>query len=690
MFSDTLRGYRVAVFCSVFAGRMKILLVEDEPDTRQLLTLQLTAARYTVEQATDGLTALELALEWNYDLIILDLNLPKLDGLSLCRRLRQRGNTTPILILTANLGNENVITGLDAGADDYVTKPFEVKGVLARVRALLRRGSVATEMPSLTWGHIQLDPALTQVTYRGEVVPLSPKEYNLLELFLRHPQRIFSRSNILDHLWTLDDSPTEGAVTNLVKDLRSRLKRSGIATTVIQTVYGVGYRLREAPPVSPDLESDGESLPHHWRSPPLPSAPRLGEDPTEEADDPTAIEPSSAMNAGMAMIQQRFQASLPERLARLAQAMDCWRTVGVVETDRREAAAEAHRLAGGLGTFGNRVGTDQARALEGLLGQPAPWPPNHLAQVVEAFHQLQQTLALGPEPPSSDGQTSDGRNPGNTVSPGGDDRRPTAQSCGLLMINVPPEMAQTFQDQLYQQGYSLESRPQLPDLAAVPLDGQVGAILLGLEATASPEARLAPLQAIRRHSPQLPVLVLTTQESLEERVQVARLHGNAYLVAPVCPSQVLEALARLLPCQTRPESRVLVVDDNPASVETIQALLSPWGLRVTGLGDPRQFWEQLRQVQPDLLILALDTPTFSGFDLCRVVRQDPTYGPLPILMLTQPLDRVTVGQVFEAGGDDLVMKPIVGPELVRRALHQVERSRLRQYVNQLHQQRRQN
>jgi len=251
-------------------------------------------------------------------------------------------------------------------------------------------------------------------------------------------------------------------------------------------------------------------------------------------------------------------------------------------------------------------------------------------------------------------------------------------------------MAQTFQDQLYQQGYSLESCPQLPDLAAVPLDGQVGAILLGLEATASPEARLAPLQAIRRHSPQLPVLVLTTQESLEERVQVARLHGNAYLVAPVCPSQVLEALARLLPCQTRPESRVLVVDDNPASVETIQALLSPWGLRVTGLGDPRQFWEQLRQVQPDLLILALDTPTFSGFDLCRVVRQDPTYGPLPILMLTQPLDRVTVGQVFEAGGDDLVMKPIVGPELVRRALHQVERSHLRQYVNQLHQQRRQN
>ena len=222
---------------------MKILLVEDDPATRQLLALHLTAARYTVEQATDGQIALALALDWNYDLIILDLNLPHLDGLSLCRHLRRRGTTTPILILTAKTGDEHIITGLDAGADDYVTKPFEVQSVMARVRALLRRGVVATEIPSLVWGRMQIDPGLAQVTYDGAVVPLTPKEYSLLELFLRHPHRVFSRSNILDHLWTIDDSPTEGAVTNLVKDLRNRLKRSGIAETVIQTVYGLGYRL---------------------------------------------------------------------------------------------------------------------------------------------------------------------------------------------------------------------------------------------------------------------------------------------------------------------------------------------------------------------------------------------------------------------------------------------------------------
>lgn len=120
---------------------MKILLVEDDPATRELLAFHLTAARYTVEQAVDGTTALELAVLWNYDLIILDLNIPQLDGLSLCRQLRDQNIATPILILTAQSGDDSLVTGLDAGADDYVTKPFEVQGVLARIRALLRRGT---------------------------------------------------------------------------------------------------------------------------------------------------------------------------------------------------------------------------------------------------------------------------------------------------------------------------------------------------------------------------------------------------------------------------------------------------------------------------------------------------------------------------------------------------------------------
>ncbi len=127
---------------------MKLLLVEDDLATRELLAFHLTAARYTVEQAADGIIAQELAALWNYDLIVLDVNIPRLDGLSLCRQLRGSGVSTPILMLTAQADDADVITGLDAGADDYVTKPFEVSQVLARIRALLRRGARATTIPS--------------------------------------------------------------------------------------------------------------------------------------------------------------------------------------------------------------------------------------------------------------------------------------------------------------------------------------------------------------------------------------------------------------------------------------------------------------------------------------------------------------------------------------------------------------
>ena len=225
---------------------MKILLVEDDRATAALLRATLTAHHYAVDLARDGQLALELLMEWDYDLILLDLVIPKLDGISLCRQLRSQGNWTRILMLTAQNSNEDVIRGLDAGADDYVIKPFNPNQLLARIRALLRRGNSATA-PVLTWGYLCLDPTLMQVTYKQEEIAFRPKEYTLLELFMRHPQRIFSRNAIIDRLWSSDQSPTEAAVTTLIKDLRSRLKVAGITDEAIETIHGLGYRLKAAP-----------------------------------------------------------------------------------------------------------------------------------------------------------------------------------------------------------------------------------------------------------------------------------------------------------------------------------------------------------------------------------------------------------------------------------------------------------
>lgn len=660
---------------------MKILLVEDDTTTRQLLALHLTAARYTVEQATDGATALDLAMGWAYDLIILDLNLPRVDGLSLCRQLRRQGSTTPILILTATTGNEHVVTGLDAGADDYVTKPFEVESVLARVRALLRRGATATAIPTFSWGAMELNPALAQVTYEGQVVSLTPKEYSLLELFLRNPQRIFSRSSILDHLWSIDASPTEGAVTNLVKDLRSRLRRSGIAEPVIQTVYGLGYRLGEPPnPLS------------------LAAAPDPPSSVEETLVDGVDAKPQDGQATGLVAIAQRFQAALPARLAQLDQAIRRLQTTGLSAADRRRAQAEAHRLAGGLGTFGYPAGSPLAHRIEILLSQDDPFSTEQVAEVEQTWQELNRVIQRGAQPAAMISRKRQGGGDGESQGMGDDgstglvvspqNEPPLAAGsfrggCHVLVVNVEATMAQMLSYHLPQQGYRVEICTHLPDFNTTFLSPDVGAILLGLDPAAPPGLRLAPLHEIRRHYDQLPVLVMTAQESLEERVQVARLQGHRYLVAPISPGQVIEVLEQVLLCSQPLESRVLVVEDDIVTLAAIKHLLSPWGLRVFGLSDPRRFWDCLREVQPDLLLLALDTPTFSGFDLCQVVRQDPTYGNLPTLMLAAHPDTVTVNQVFEAGGDDLIGKPIVGPELVTRVLSRVERSRLRQQLDQM-------
>ena len=223
---------------------MRILLVEDDELVSQALEKILLSQDYVVDIATNGELGWELVEAFAYDLIVLDIVLPKLDGIHLCRRLRESGYQIPVLLLTGQDSSTDKVMGLDAGADDYVVKPFEVTELLARIRVLLRRSSISGPV-TLEWAHLRLDPGLCQVTYRDQLLTLTPKEYRLLELFLRNHNRVFSRSAILDHLWPYEQAPSEDAVTVHIKDLRKKLKQAGAPRDFIETVYGQGYRLKQ-------------------------------------------------------------------------------------------------------------------------------------------------------------------------------------------------------------------------------------------------------------------------------------------------------------------------------------------------------------------------------------------------------------------------------------------------------------
>lgn len=225
---------------------MKILVVEDDERISDAVVEYLSDSHYAVEAVYDGQSAWELLEVFNYDMILLDVMMPMMDGMTLCKKIRKKGISIPILMLTAKDTLNDKIEGLDAGADDYLIKPFELEELSARIRALLRRGA-STTAPILTWGNLSLDPSSCEVFYEGKSLPLSPKEYKLLEFFLRNGRRVFSRAQILEHLWSFEQVPEEATVKAHIRGLRQKLEASGAPSDIIETVYGLGYRLKEKP-----------------------------------------------------------------------------------------------------------------------------------------------------------------------------------------------------------------------------------------------------------------------------------------------------------------------------------------------------------------------------------------------------------------------------------------------------------
>jgi two-component system, OmpR family, response regulator len=222
---------------------MRLLVVEDEARLAVLLKCGFEEQGYAVDVAGDGAEALWLATEADYDAIVLDVMLPGLGGLDVTRRLRAGRRWAPVLLLTARDGIDQRVDGLDAGADDYLVKPFSFAELAARVRALVRRGQ-AERPVMLEVGGLRLDPARRQAWRGRERLDLSPKEFALLELFLAHPGEVLTRTRILEHVWDFAYDPASNVVDQYVGYLRRKVDRP-YGRADLETVRGVGYRLRE-------------------------------------------------------------------------------------------------------------------------------------------------------------------------------------------------------------------------------------------------------------------------------------------------------------------------------------------------------------------------------------------------------------------------------------------------------------
>jgi DNA-binding response OmpR family regulator len=231
-----------------------VLVVEDDLDLARLVTLHLRDIGCDVECAHDGVAGLERASSGEFGLVILDLGLPRLSGLEICRRLRERPNYTPILMLTAKSAELERVFGLETGADDYLTKPFSILELVARVKAIFRRSEALqasgekSEGETIVQGHLQIDPERRCVRLQGEEVELTAREFDLLSFFAHHPGRVFSRLQLLDKVWGYGHDGYQHTVNSHINRLRAKIEENPRDPKFILTVWGVGYKFSETPP----------------------------------------------------------------------------------------------------------------------------------------------------------------------------------------------------------------------------------------------------------------------------------------------------------------------------------------------------------------------------------------------------------------------------------------------------------
>lgn len=615
---------------------MKILVVEDDELIAQTLSAILSMYRYAVEVVTDGLSALEMLEAFEFDVVLLDILLPKLSGLEVCKQARAKGIQVPILMLTARDSSQDKAAGLDAGADDYLVKPFDPEELIARVRALLRRGRL-TQDPILNFGKLTLDPESCEVKYDQKNIRLTPKEYSMLELFLRNPKRVYSCGMILEHVWTHEETPGEEAVRTHIKGLRHKLKSAGVDADLITTVYGIGYRLK--PQSSNPTAQNQNEAPHFDQGALTPNQ-----------------EIKNEMNQHINDLWKTHQTKIAEQVNLIEVAIEAASEQSLSIQSRETAIRNAHSLAGSLGTFDVSEGSKIARSIEMILMAETALGESDIQQLKRWVKELRKALddkschvpKLAPDPL-----------PRNT----------------LLLLNPDRTLTEQFRTGATQLGYSIQSASSLKNAITLVENILPNAIVLDPTVGESPNKVaefFGELEALDVHIP----VVIFTEQSSAELEYLPQTNVAQYLHKSASIQTVFQAVHAAIKQIQGTEATILAVDDDSSILALLKVMLEPWGMVVQTLSEPSQFWSALEVAQPDLIILDVEMPDYNGIELCKMLRNSQDWAEVPVLFLTVHGNEDIINAIFRSGADDYIQKPFVGPELVTRILNRLERNRL--------------
>ena len=595
---------------------MRILLVDDDEQLMEVLAERLIEQHYAVDIASNGEMGWEFVLLFNYDLIVLDWMLPDLDGITLCQRIRAEGYKMPIMLLTARDRHTDKVMGLDAGADDYVVKPFNFDELTARIRALLRR-EINVSSPILYWQDLSLDPKTYEVKYQNQLVPLTPKEYGLLELFMRHPQQVFTPTAIIDNLWSGEDPPGEEAVRTHVKGLRQKLKRAGMDKDTVKTVYGIGYRLKS---------------------------------PTDKIQKQTSKKITKSQQIARAWLT--FKDVTLQRLAILENLTTALAEDKVSQELQTEAKSSAHKLAGSLGSFGFPEGSKIAKQIENLL-ENSLIDRADSQQITKLIASLNNQLQHQPLEETVK----------NTLD----------KNISLLIIDRDLNFREQLASEADKRGMKTYTASNLTLAQEIIDTASLAAVLIKI---IFPDGEdLEFLKQLHKQRIQLPIVTIVEDAQLLDRLEIVRQGCHLILEYPIAPSIAISSVIELLQ-DIGKGAKILIVDDDPQVLLHLKVALAPWGFELVTLNQPTQFWQVLEETKPDALVLDVEMPEINGIELCQILRSDRRWQQIPVLFLTVHREQKIQYQAFSVGADDYICKPVVGSELANRILNRLQRNRI--------------
>lgn len=668
---------------------MRILLVDDDNALMESLAAQLIQQRYAVDIAADGDTAKTYIDLFNYDLIVLDLMLPDGDGIEFCRRFRASGYGNPLMILSAKENTEQKVKALDAGADDYVVKPFDFDELCARIRALLRRENQG--LPTvLAWGALKLDPSTCETTYHDVAIRLTPKEFSLMELFLRNPSRVYSLSAIIDDLWSFEAPPGEDAVRTHIKGLRRKLKTAGAPKDLIKTVYGLGYRLNESA-YQPERRSE-QTLKQ-----------------TSEQTLEQTLEHPLELREQLAQACRRYLRTASRQIAALEKATAKFATAAEAQHSidpelYQESHVNAHKLAGSLGSYGIPAGSKTAAKIEAQLQegtlpfvmtvpvavQLKYWTGQLRQQIDQATVQAvieATSVAIKESTPlvlvvSAERQfVQQLEEQAEVTQLRVQALASTEQAIRLFNRCAIDATADTTTDT--STGTTEDVLVALPDL--VVIDVGVDGDTAGSQAKPNVEKVRSLVTAIKQNHP-APVMVLGQQIPLEHRLKLIKQGVEVVTDRAIVASQIMTIATELVTAETS-QIRIAITDDDTQLLSLLKSSLAPWGFQVTTFTSANKLWTWLNTqntIAPDtrthqtsavdMIVLDVAMPGIDGIEICQVIRADARFQSVPILFLSQYQEDALRIKAFQSGADDFIDKAIAPIELATRLRNQLARA----------------